>query len=147
MCDPLSDKEINAFTGTKKMKIELNGDANVDTSTMEDVEKVQWTVSKNTGIDKSMIVYANQTPGSVIFTFLIPETMVSCFSDLHDGSQKDLADHRILSFEMNDVLPKGQSSCKSCRDPRERHHFSREFAVMFADIVNHLDGKCGHGQT
>ena len=41
MCDLLSDKEINAFTGTKKMKIELNGDANVDTSTMEDVEKVQ----------------------------------------------------------------------------------------------------------
>ena len=33
MCDPLSDEEINAFTGTKRMKIKLDGDANVDTTT------------------------------------------------------------------------------------------------------------------
>ena len=62
MCDPLSDEEIKAFTGTKRMNIKL--DANVDTTTMEDVERVQQTISKNTGIDKSMIVYANQTLGS-----------------------------------------------------------------------------------
>ena len=51
MCDPLSDEEINAFTGTKRIKIKTDGDANIDTTTMEDVEKVQQTISRNTGID------------------------------------------------------------------------------------------------
>ena len=142
MCDPLSDEEINAFTGTKRIKIKTDGDTNVDTTTMEDVERVQQTISKSTGIDRSMIVYANQTPGSVIFTFLIPETMVSSFSDLDECSQKDLADCGILSVEVNDVviLLEGQSSSKPCPDPRERHQLSRGFAVMFADVVNHVDG-------
>ena len=139
MCDPLSDEEINAFSGTKRIKIKSDGNADVETTTMEDVERVQQTISKNTGIDKSMIVYAKQTPGSVIFTFLIPETMVSYFSDLNEDSQKDLADHGILSVEANNVviLLEGQSSSP---DPRERHQLSREFAIMFADVVNHLDG-------
>ena len=47
MCNPLSDEEINAFTGTKRIKIKLDGDANIDT-----------------GVDESMIVYAKQTPSS-----------------------------------------------------------------------------------
>ena len=73
--------------------------------------------------------------------------MVSC-SDLDELSQKDLADHGIFSIEVNDViLLEGQSSSKPCPDSRERHSLSREFAVMFADVVNHLDRKCGHGQT
>ena len=74
--------------------------------------------------------------------------MVSC-SDLDELSQKDLADHGILSIEVNVVviLLEGQSSSKPCPDSRERHPLSREFAVMYADVVNHLDGKCGHGQT
>ena len=64
MCDPLSDEEINAFTGTKRIKIEIGGDANIDTTTVEDVERVQQTISRYTGIDESMIVYANQTPAT-----------------------------------------------------------------------------------
>ena len=86
---------------------------------MEDVERVQQTISTNTGIDESVIVYVNL--GSVMFTFLIPETLVSSFSDLDDGSQKNLADHVILSIEVNDVviLPKGQSYSNPCPDSRE----------------------------
>ena len=127
MCDPLSDEEINAFTGTKRIEIKLDGDANVDTTTMEDVERVQQTISKNTGIDKSMIVYANQTSGSVIFTFLIPEVMVSSFTDVDEGSENNLADHGILSVEVNDVviLLEGQSSSKLCPGLKERHQLSR----------------------
>ena len=135
MCNPLSDEEINAFTGTKRIKIKLDGDANVDTTTMEDVERVQQTISWNTGIDRSMIVYANQTPGSVIFTFLIPEVTVSSFTDLDEASQNNLADHGILSVEVNGVviLLKRQSSSKPCPDPRERHQLSRngEGTAMF----------------
>ena len=72
MRDPLSDKVIDSFSGTKSVKIEYSGD--VEATTMEDVKKVQQIVSRTTGIDQSMTVYAKQTPGSVIFTFLIPQT-------------------------------------------------------------------------
>ena len=141
MCDPLSDKEVYAFTRTKRIKIEMGGDTNTDTTTMEDVENVRQTVSKNTGIDRSMIVYANQTPGSGIFTFLIPEAVVSSFSDLDEGSQKDIADHGIVSVEVNDVvvLLKRLPSSKPCPDPREKHQLSSDFAVMFSDVTDLLD--------
>ena len=103
MCHPLSDEEIEACTGTKKIKIEYGG-VNIDTTTMEDVEKIRQIIERNTKIGQIVIVYANQTPGSVIFTFLIPEIVVSTFSDLDEDNQRDLADHGIRRIEVNDVL-------------------------------------------
>ena len=109
MCHPLSDKEVEACTGTKKVIIEYRG-VNVDTTTMEDVEKVRQIIERNTQIGQIVIVYANQTPGSVIFTFLIPEIVVSTFSDLDEDNQRDLADHGILKIKVNDVVIHLQSS-------------------------------------
>ena len=43
MGDPLSDEEIKSFTGTKRMKVVYSG-ATVDTSTMEDVERVRQSI-------------------------------------------------------------------------------------------------------
>ena len=65
---------------------------------------MRQTISRNTGVDESMIVYVNQTPGSVIFTFLIPETVVSAFSDLDEDSQKDIAGHDLLRIEVNWIV-------------------------------------------
>ena len=64
-----------------------------------------------------------------------------CLSDLDEGSQKDLADHGIVSVEVNDVVRvlEGQSASKPCPLPRKRHPLSREFAVMFVDVVDDLD--------
>ena len=102
MCDPISDEEIDAFSETKKVKIKSDGD--IHTTTMEDVKRVQRTISRNTQVDESMIVYSNQIPGSVLFTFLIPETVVSCFSSLNADNQRDLADHGIIRVEVNPDL-------------------------------------------
>ena len=102
MCDPLSDEEIDAFSGTKKVKVKSDG--NVYTTTMEDVRRVQQIISRNTHIDDSIIVYSNQMSGCVLFTFLIPETVVSCFSSLNADNQRDLADHGIIMVEVNPDL-------------------------------------------
>ena len=104
MCDPIPDEETEKCHGSKKIKVTCDGDTNVNTTTMEDVERVQQVIEKNTKIDQIVIVYANQTAGSVIFTFLIPETVVSSFSDLDEDSQRDLADHGILRIEVNDLV-------------------------------------------
>ena len=63
MCDPLSDEEINACTGTK-ITIIMDQDAIVDTTTMKDVERVRQYIARTTGVDESMIVYTDQTPAT-----------------------------------------------------------------------------------
>ena len=99
MHDPVSDEEIDAFSGTKKVKVKSDGD--VHTTTMKDVKRVQQAISRNTQVDESMIVYSNQMPGCVLFTFLMPETVVSCFNSLNADNQRDLANYGILSIEVN----------------------------------------------
>ena len=99
MHDPVSDEEIDAFSGTKKVKVKSDGD--VHTTTMKDVKRVQQAISRNTQVDESMIVYSSQMPGCVLFTFLMPETVVSCFNSLDADNQRDLANYGILSIEVN----------------------------------------------
>ena len=104
MRDPIPDEKTEDCHGSKRIKVTYDGDTNVNTTTIEDVERVQQVIEKSTNIDRIVIVYANQTPGSVIFTFLIPETVVSSFSDLDEDSQRDLADHGILRIEVNELV-------------------------------------------
>ena len=101
MRDPLSDRDIETCTGTKRMNVTYDGDAKFENTTISDVERVQQAIERNTEIDHSMIVYAKQTRSSVIFTFLIPETVVNIFTDLDEDSQRDLAEHDILRIEVN----------------------------------------------
>ena len=104
MGDPLSDEEIESFTGTKRMKVVYSG-ATVDSSTMKDVERVRQSITRNTGVDESVIPFASQKRcNSVIFTFLIPETVGSAFSDLDEDNRRDLADHGILRIEVNELV-------------------------------------------
>ena len=104
MCDPLTFEEIEKCHESKRMKIVYDSNTDVDNTTIADVEKVQQAISRNTEIDESVIVYVNQTEGSVIFTFLIPEIVVSAFWDLDEDSQRDLANHGVLRIEMNDLV-------------------------------------------
>ena len=102
MRDPLTLEEMEDCHGSKRLKIVCNGDTN--DSTREDVERVRQIISKNMGIDDSMIIYAHQTAGSVIFTFLIPEMVVSSFINLDEDSQMDLVKNGILRIEVNNVV-------------------------------------------
>ena len=104
MRDPISDEKIQDCPGSKKIKVTYDGDTNVDNTTSKDVETIRQGISMKTGIDECMIVYANQKPGSVIFTFLIPETVVSSFSDLDEDGQRDLANYGIISIEVNGLI-------------------------------------------
>ena len=74
MRDPIPDDN---YPGSKRVNVKCGLGASIETTNKEDVDRVRQTISRNTGIDKSVIVYAKQTPGSVIFTFLIPETMIT----------------------------------------------------------------------
>ena len=150
--DPLTIEESENCPGNKRMKVTGDGDSNVDTTTVADVERVRHTISRNTGIDESIIVYANQTPGSVIFTFLIPETLVSTLIDLSEDSQRDLADHGILRIEVNGLVidlqslqaetnadistytTSGMKRVPLTLDSPEGIHYSSEFQQLLSEL-------------
>ena len=156
MRDPLTLEESEDCPGSKRMKVTCNGDSNVDTTTIADVERVRQTISRNTGIDESMIVYASQTPGSVIFTYLIPETVVSALSDLGEDRQRDLADHGIIRIEVNGLvihLQSLQSEIKTdistytasgmkgvplTHDSLEATHYNSEFQQLISEVGTSL---------
>ena len=60
--DPLTDEEIEACVGTKRLKIVVDGDLNGVTK--RDVEAYQGVIARNTGIPQEVIVYTKCTPGS-----------------------------------------------------------------------------------
>ena len=60
--DPLTDEEIEACVGTKRLKIVVEGDLNGVTK--RDVEAYQGVIARNTGIPQEVIVYTKCTPGS-----------------------------------------------------------------------------------
>ena len=62
MHHPLPFEETEDHLGRKMVKIVFD-DTNIDGTTMEDVERVRQIISRNTGIDESVIVYAHQSPG------------------------------------------------------------------------------------
>ena len=135
MRTPLLDEEIQDCPECNKMKVMYDGNTKIDTTTIADVEIVRDTISRNTGIDDSMIVYANQTPGSVIFTFLIPETVVSSFSDLDECSRRDLADHGILSIEVNDLVIDLQPIQTKCDTSQAETNIGRSHTENATDTL------------
>ena len=75
--DPLTDEEIEAYIGTKTLKVVIDRDPNGVTK--RDVEVYQGVIVRNTGIPPEVTVYAKSTTGSVILTFLIPEGTADAF--------------------------------------------------------------------
>ena len=115
--EPLSEQEIDQSVETKKVKVSTEGDANF--TDIKDVENVKNALEESTTIDQDFISYVKQTPGSVIFTFLVPSNMVELFHDLstHEGKRKCLADCGILAIEVDDMV--FQIQCKTFNfDPK-----------------------------
>ena len=104
MRHPLASEETKTCPGSICMNIECAGSADVNNTTREDIERIRQILGRMIGIDESMIVYANFSPGTIVFTFLIPETVVTFLTDLDEDSQRDLADHGIHRIEVNDLV-------------------------------------------
>ena len=67
---PITDGEIEQFHGTKKLKVQTEGDAS--DATVGIIGEVQEALEKASGIKREFIPYGFHDPGSVFLTFLIP---------------------------------------------------------------------------
>ena len=99
---PITDGEIEQFQDTKKLKVQVEGDAN--TATAEKVGESQRALEKATGINRELITYAFYDPGSVLLTFLIPESIVHIFHELNSEDLAILADIGVMKLEVDEVV-------------------------------------------
>ena len=99
---PITDGEIEQFHGTKKLKVEIKGDAS--DATVEIIGETRKALEKATGIKEAFIVYAFYDPGSVLLTFLIPESIHHIFHELSTEDLGILADSCVMKLEVDDEV-------------------------------------------
>ena len=99
---PITDGEIEQFRGTKKLKVEVEGDTS--DATVKIIGKIQKALEKATGIKQLFIVYAFNDPGSVLLTFLIPESIHHIFHELNTEDLAILADSGVMKLEVDEVV-------------------------------------------
>ena len=96
---PVTDNEIEPFSGQKKVKVSLSG--SVDETTPQSVQNVQKAIEETTGINRVGQRFAFQDEGnSVIFTFLIPDSVVQLFHEFCDDDLTLLAKAKVQVEEM-----------------------------------------------
>ena len=99
---PITDEEIEQFHGTKKLKVQVQGDTN--DATVEIIGEIQKALEKATGIKKATITYCFHDPGSVLLTFLIPENIFHIFHELNTEDLALLADSGVMKLKIDEVI-------------------------------------------
>ena len=99
---PITDGEIEQFHGTKRLKVELEGDTN--DVTVEVIGEIQKTLERATGVKRAVIVYACNDPGCVLLTFLIPESILHIFRELNTEDLTILANSGVMKLEVDEVI-------------------------------------------
>ena len=101
--NPLTDEEMADCPSANRVKVVKDGDAN--RITKQEVEEVREALARSTGTDPEAIIFAQLSDQSVAFIFLVPEGVVSLFSDLRSDQQNlySLAAIGILRIETEDI--------------------------------------------
>ena len=100
--DPITDGEIEQFHGTKKLKVQTEGDAS--DATVEMIGEVQEALEEASGIKREFIPYGLHDPGSVLLTFLIPASIFHIFHELNTEDLAILADSGVIRFEIDEIV-------------------------------------------
>ena len=99
---PITDEEIEQFHGTKTLKVQVEGDTS--DATVGTIDEIQKTLEKTTGINKAVITYGFHGIGSVLLTFLIPDTILHIFHELNAEDLGLLADSGVIRLEIDEVV-------------------------------------------
>ena len=99
---PITEREIERFYGTKRLKVKVKGD--ISDVTVEIVGESQKALEKSTGVDQAVTVYAFHDPGCVLLTFLIPESILHIFHELNTEDLTILANSGVMKLEVDEVI-------------------------------------------
>lgn len=99
---PMTDDEIEVCSNRKRLKVFVLGD--IDHTTEQNVQEIQTAIEQTTAIDQVGHVFAYQDLGnSVIFTFLIPESVVQLFYELSDDDLDILATAGVMKIQVEEL--------------------------------------------
>ena len=99
---PIINEEIEQFRGTMKLKVEVEG--NTSHATVEVIGEIQKALEMATGVERTVIIYACNDPGSDLLIFLIPESILYIFNELNTEDLTILANSGVMMLEVDDVV-------------------------------------------
>ena len=101
MPDPVPDDRLDL---TQRKQLRAKCDGNFESASTNDVKRIQMSIEGATGIDHRFLTPAQHSEGSLIFTFLISESVSSIFQELCDEDLEILAGSGIVELQINDCI-------------------------------------------
>ena len=106
---PIPDERLD-LTRRKRLRAKCDGD--FDSARACDVKRIRMSVEGATGIDHQFVTPAQHSEGSLILTFLIPDSVSGIFQELCDEDLELLAEAGIVELQIDDfVLSDIQEHC------------------------------------
>ena len=99
---PITNGESEQFYGAKRLKVKVEG--NTSDASVEMIGEIQKALERGTGVKQSVIVYACNDPGSILLTFLIPESIIHIFPELNTEDLTILANSGVMKLEVDEVI-------------------------------------------
>ena len=103
MPNPVSDERLD-LTRRKRLRIECNGDIVFESARAFDVKRIRTAIEDVTGINHQFVTHAQHSEGSLILTFLIPESVACLFQELCDEDLEILAEAGIVELQIDDFV-------------------------------------------
>ena len=109
MPDPIPDERLDL---TRRKRLRANCDGDFDSARANDVKRIRMSIEGATGIDHQFVTPAQHGEGSLILTFLIPDSVSGIFQELCDEDLELLAEAGIVELQIDDfVLSDIQKYC------------------------------------
>ena len=102
MPNAVSEEELDRATGVKRLRVEK--DMRLQDATVAETETVQNALEQATGIDSCFISPAQHDQGSLILTFLVPESVSEIFRELCKEDLEILANCGITRLQIEDCV-------------------------------------------
>ena len=101
MPDPVPDERLDL---TRRKRLRATCDLDFDSARANDVKRIRKSIEDSTGIDHRFVTPAQHSEGSLILTFLIPDSVSGIFQELCDEDLELLAEAGIVELQINDFV-------------------------------------------
>ena len=121
MPDPIPDERLD-LTRRKRLRAKCDGD--FESARANDVKRIRMSIESATGIDHRFVTPAQHSEGSLILTFLIPESIGTVFQELCDEDLEIIAESGIVELCIDDVIVGSIQKYCAQRTKRSAHYAS-----------------------
>ena len=101
MPNPVSDERLDL---TQRKRLRAKCDRDFDSARAFDVKRFRTAFESATGINHRFMTHAQHSEGSLILTFLIPESVTGVFQELCDEDLELLAVAGIVELQIDDFV-------------------------------------------